>query len=151
MSSFPAAASTTFTAALPQLQSEDPGARLLLFGIRQMGAHGLYDASTAHAFLIAFGQRFRQPLILLRAFMQELSAHATGPVRIAPWCCPRMTAAEAALLRVIGRVGENAFAANLLLADVLGIRDASGLLPTAHTLSRAFAELALPIEGQATA
>jgi hypothetical protein len=146
MSLSPAPVSITLAAALPQLQPEDPGARLLLFGIRQMGAHGLHDASTAHAFLIAFGKRFQRPLVLLRALMQELSAHATSSVQIAPWCCPRITSAEAALLRIVGRVGDHPFAANLLLADLLGVRDASGVLPTAHALSRAFADLALPIE-----
>jgi hypothetical protein len=135
----------TLAAALPELQPEDPGARLLLFGMRQMGAHGLHDACTAHAYVVAFGKGFQRPLVLLRALMQEMSAIASGPIRIAPWCCPRMTVSEAALLQVVARVGTNPQGAHTLLADVLGVRDATGILPTAHALANAFADLALPL------
>jgi hypothetical protein len=138
-------ATNTLAAALPELQPEDPGARLLLFGIRQLGAQGLQDACTAHAFVVAFGKGFQRPLLLLRALMQEMSAVASGPIQIAPWCCPRMTASEAALLQVVSRVGANPHAAHMLLADVLGVRDASGILPTAHALSNAFSDMALPL------
>ncbi|MHA6719288.1 DUF6628 family protein [Sphingomonas sp. RS6] len=133
--------------ALPALQPEDAGARLLLFAIRQTGAHGLSDASTAHAFVVAFGKHFRRPLVLVRALMQEMSAMAGGPVQIAPWCCPRMTAPEAALLDALGKVRTNPMGAQLLLADLLSVRDASGLLPTAHALAETFAQLMLPLEG----
>ena len=138
-------ATNTLAAALPELQPEDPGARLLLFGIRQLGAQGLHDACTAHAFVVAFGKGFQRPLVLLRALMQEMSAVASGPIQIAPWCCPRMTVSEAALLQVVARVGTNPHAAHMLLADVLGVRDARGLLPTAHALANAFADMALPL------
>ena len=136
---------TSFTATLPQLQPEDPGARLLLFGVRQMGMHGLHDACVAHAFVTAFGKDFQRPLILLRAFMQEVSAMSAGPIQIAPWCCARMTAAEGALLAVIARVGTQPQAAALLLADLLGVRDATGVLVTAHALANAFADVGLPL------
>ena len=43
-------------ATLPVLQPEDAGARLLLFGVRQMGVHGLADACAANAFVTAFGK-----------------------------------------------------------------------------------------------
>jgi hypothetical protein len=138
--------SSTLTIALPKLQPEDPGARLLLFGVRQMGAHGLHDACTAHAFVTAFGKGFQRPLVLLRALMQEMSAIASGPVQIAPWCCPRMTGAEAMLLDVLGRVRTNPYGASVLLADMLGVRDASGVLVTAHALANSFADLALPLD-----
>lgn len=134
------------SAALPCVQSDDPGARLLLFGVRQMGANGLHDACVAHAFVTAFGKGFQRPLLLLRALMQEMSAVATGPVQIAPWCCQRMTASEAALLAVLGKVRGNAPAASMLLADLLGVRDATGVLVTAHALANAFADLALPLD-----
>ena len=117
--------STTLSTALPALQPEDAGARLLLFGVRQMGMHGLHDACAAHAFVTAFGKDFQRPLVLLRALMQEMSAISTGPIQIAPWCCPRMTGAEAALLEVIGRVATQPQTAAMLLADMLGVRDAS--------------------------
>lgn len=136
----------TLVTALPQLQPEDPGVRLLLFGVRQTGANGLYDASTAHAFVVAFGKGFRRPLTLLRALMHEMSGMAGGPVQIAPWCCPRMTASEAALVGALGKVRTNPQAAALLFADLISVRDASGLLPTAHALAQSFADLALPLE-----
>jgi len=138
-------ASTALASALPALQPDDAGARLLLFGVRQMGMHGLHDACAAHAFVTAFGKDFQRPLVLLRALMQEMSAVSAGTIQIAPWCCPRMTGAEAALLDVIGRVRTQPHAAALLLADMLGVRDATGVLVTAHALANAFADLALPI------
>lgn len=130
---------------LPALQPDDAGARLLLFGVRQMGMHGIHDACTAHAFVTAFGRDFQRPLILLRALMQEMSAVSAGTIQIAPWCCPRITGAEAALLEVIGRVRTQPQSAALLLADMLGVRDATGVLVTAHALANAFADLALPL------
>lgn len=136
----------SLAAALPALQPEDAGARLLLFGIRQMGAHGLHDACAAHAFVTAFGRGFQRPLVLLRALMVEMSAASAGPIQIAPWCCPRMTRAEATLLEVIGRARTNQIAAAVLLADLLGVRDATGVAVTAEALSLAFADLALPLD-----
>jgi hypothetical protein len=130
---------------LPQLQPEDPAARLLIFGIRQMGAHGLDDACAAHAFVTAFGKDFRRPLLLLRTLMMEMSASSARPIQIAPWCCPRMTSSEATLLSVLSRSCENERAAGLLLADLLGKRDAGAILATAGALAIAFADLGLPL------
>lgn len=130
---------------LPALQPEDAGARLLLFGVRQMGMHGLADACAANAFVTAFGKGFQRPLVLLRALMADMAASATGPIQIAPWCCPRMTGSEAALLAVLGRVRDNPQVAGLLLKDLLGVRDSSGTLSTAHALSNAFSDLGLPL------
>jgi hypothetical protein len=131
--------------ALPALQPDDAGARLLLFGVRQMGAHGLNDACAAHAFIVAFGRGFQRPLLLLRALMTDMAHLASGPIQIAPWCCPRITGSEMALLDVVGRVRDNPEAAGLLLGDLLGIRDAGGILATAHALSNAFADMGLPL------
>jgi hypothetical protein len=139
-------ATKTLAAALPVLQPEDAGARLLLFGIRQMGAHGLHDACTAHAFVTAFGKGFQRPLVLLRALMAEMSAASAGPIQIAPWCCPRMTGPEATLLEVIGGIRTHPARAQMLLADLLGIRDATSVSFTAHALANAFADLALPLD-----
>ncbi len=136
----------TLSTALPALQPEDPGARLLLFGVRQMGAHGLHDACAGHSFVTAFGKGFQRPLVLLRALMQEMSALAAGPIQIAPWCCPRMTGAEAALLDVLGRVRTQPEAAAVLLADMLGVRDATGVLVTAHALANSFADMGLALD-----
>ncbi|MBO9623214.1 MAG: hypothetical protein J7500_10930 [Sphingomonas sp.] len=136
----------SLAAALPALQPQDAGARLLLFAIRQMGAHGLHDACAAHAFVTAFGRGFQRPLVLLRALMAEMSAASAGPIQIAPWCCPRMTGAEATLLEVIGRARTNQIAAAVLLADLLGVRDATSIAVTAEALSLAFADLGLPLD-----
>lgn len=133
--------------ALPRLQPDDPGARLLLFGIRQMGAGGLTDAAGAHAFITAFGRDFRRPLILLRSLMAEMSTASAGPIQIAPWCCARMTAAESMVIEIIARAPHNSARAHLLLADLLGVRQADGILATAHALANAFADLGLPLEG----
>jgi hypothetical protein len=139
--------STQLTTALPTLQPDDPAARLFVFSLRQMGAHGLHDACAAHACVTAFGRGFQRPLILLRTLVAEMSSAAARPIQIAPWCCPRMTAAEAALLNVLSRVRTNPDAAGLLLGDLLGIRDAGGILAIAHALANAFADMGLPLEG----
>jgi hypothetical protein len=136
----------TLGLALPRLQPEDPGARLLLFGIRQMGAGGLNDAAAAHAFVTAFGRDFRRPLVLLRSLMAEMSTASAGPIQIAPWCCARMTAAESATIEIIARAPYDPARARLLLADLLGVRQVDGVLATAHALANAFADLGLPLE-----
>ena len=137
----------TLGLALPRLQPDDPGARLLLFGIRQMGAGGLSDAAAAHAFVTAFGRDFRRPLILLRSLMAEMSTASAGPIQIAPWCCARMTAAESATIEIIARAPHDQARARVLLADLLGVRQVDGVLATAHALANAFADLGLPLEG----
>lgn len=130
---------------LPQRQPEDPAPRLLLFALRQMGAHGVEDAAAAHTFITAFGKDFRRPLILLRTLMLELSAAARRPLQIAPWCCGRMTGCEGALLAIVGKSLDNEAAADLLLADLLGTREAKGPLATATALAVAFADLGMPL------
>ncbi|MBM3928971.1 MAG: hypothetical protein FJ335_11025 [Sphingomonadales bacterium] len=130
---------------LPQRQPEDPAPRLLLFALRQMGAHGVEDAAAAHAFITAFGKDFRRPLILLRTLMLELSAAARRPLQIAPWCCGRMTGCEGALLAIVGKSLDNEAAADLLLADLLGTREAKGPLATATALAIAFTDLGMPL------
>ncbi|MFL9842178.1 DUF6628 family protein [Sphingomonas sp. ST-64] len=131
---------------LPRVQPEDPAARLLLFGIRQLGAHGLGDAATAHAFVTAFGKGFRRPLLLLRTLMAEMSATSTGPIQIAPWCCARMTASEGALLDLIALVERDSERARFLLSDLLGLRRVDGVLATANALAAAFADAGMPVE-----
>ena len=137
---------TSLAAALPEIQPDHPGARLLLFGVRQMGGHGLTDACAAHAFMTAFGKGFRKPLVLLRALMADMAALSSGPIQIAPWCCPRMTGSEAALLAALTRVRVNRKAATMLLSDLLGIREVAGVTATARALSQSFADLGLPLD-----
>ncbi|MBX3595131.1 DUF6628 family protein [Sphingomonas sp.] len=131
---------------LPHVQPRDPAARLVLFGIRQIGANGLNDAATAHAFVSALGVGFRRPLVLLRTLMADMSRIASGPIPIAPWCCTRMTAPEAALLAVIDCAIAHPQRASLLLGDLLGLRDVQGVLTTAQALADAFADLGMPID-----
>jgi len=122
-------------------------ARIALFAVRRMGAHGLGDARAALALVNAFGQQFRRPLTLLRALMADLAGSAAGPIAIAPCCCMRVTAAEAALLTVLGRAETQPDAARVLLADLLGIRRVDGVLASAAALAAAFADEGRPISG----
>jgi hypothetical protein len=131
--------------ALPQLLPACPNARLALFAFRRMGAHGLADARASHAMISAFGQDFRRPLTLLRAFMADMSASAAGTVSIAPCCCARMTAAEGALIRILAGAECRPDQAELLLADLLGTRRVGGVLASAAAVAAAFADAGRPI------
>lgn len=131
---------------LPHLTPDDDTRRLILFAMRQMGARGLDDAATAHAFMSHFGRDFRRPLTLMRTLMLEMSRGASGPIAIAPWCCRRMTAQEATLLAVIERAASNPCAAGLLLADLMGKRDSGAALPAAQALAFALEDCGRPLE-----
>lgn len=131
--------------ALPHLLPACENARIAVFALRRIGAHGLADARAAHALFIAFGESFRRPLTLLRAFMADVAATATLPVAIAPCCCPRMTAAEDALLTALARAEIRPDSAALLLADLLGVRRADGVLAAATAVAAAFADEGRPI------
>lgn len=136
---------STLGHALPRVQPDDPGSRLLLFGVRQIGAGGLHDAATAHAFFTAFGKGFRRPLLLLRTLMAEMSAAAAGPIQIAPWCCARMTQAEGSILDILAAASDDPARGRLLLADLLGKREVDGVLATGAALSAAFSDAGLPL------
>ncbi|MCC2979067.1 DUF6628 family protein [Sphingomonas sp. IC4-52] len=120
-------------------------ARIILFAMRRMGAHGLTDARAAHAFFTAFGASFRRPLILMRGLMVDLATAAAGPIAIAPCCYGRMTHAEAALLTILARVEVQTGAARLLMADLLGIKAVEGVLSSAAAVAVAFADEGRPI------
>ncbi|MDP1026535.1 hypothetical protein Q5H91_04875 [Sphingomonas sp. KR1UV-12] len=130
---------------LPHALPHCPNARLALFAIRRMGAHGLADARAAHAMFTAFGQGFRRPLVLMRAMMTDLATHAAGTIAIAPCCCSRMTPAESALLAVLARVETAPDSARLLMADLLGIRRVEATLMSAAAVSAAFADEGRPV------
>jgi len=136
---------TTTAAALPHPLPPCPNARVLLFAIRRMGAHGLADARAAYAMLTLFREGFRRPLTLLRALMADLAGSAAVPIAIAPCCCARMTAAESALLTIIARVETAPDAAALLLGDLLGIRRPDGVLAGIAAISAAFADAGRPV------
>ena len=125
---------------LPHSLPECAHARLALFAMRRMGAHGLADARAAEAMLTAFGKAFRRPLTLTRAFMADVAAASAGQIVIAPCCCARMTAAEAALLATLADVETAPDRARLLLADLLGVRRVDGVLASAAAIASAFAD-----------
>jgi len=130
---------------LPHMLPEDNNARLALFAIRRLAAQSLNDALAAHCFMTVFGECFRRPLVLMRAFMQELAATATQPIAIAPCCCPRTTPSEAALLAVLSRASSAPCTAWILLADQLGARDVGAVLACAEAVAAAFADAGRPI------
>jgi len=130
---------------LPHPLPDGANARLALFAIRRMGAQGLADALAAHAFIMHFGEGFRRPLLLMRAFMHELAATATQPIAIAPCCCPRATPSEAALLTVLTRASAAPCTASLLLVDQLGTRDVGAVLACAEAVAGAFADAGIPL------
>ena len=130
---------------LPHALPEDANARLALFAIRRLGAHGLADAHVAHAFMTTFGEGFRRPLVLIRALRHELATTATQPIAIAPCCCPRVTPSEAALLTILTRAASAPCTAWLLLADQLGTRDVGAVLACAEAVAASFADAGRPI------
>ena len=135
----------TLANALPAAMPADPAARPLLFGFRRMGAHGLDDARAAHAFLSAFGEGFRRPLTLMRAFMADCAGAATAPISIAPCCCARVTPAELAVVAALARVEARPDSARLLLSDLLCVRRSDGVVASAAALAAAFADAGMPI------
>lgn len=136
---------TTAIAALPHAMPACPNARIALFAIRRMGAHGLHDARVSHALLTAFGQGFRRPLVLLRALMTDLAGTAADTIAIAPCCCPRVTTAERTLLTILARVELTPEASRLLLADLLAVRRVEPVLASAAAVATAFADEGRPI------
>lgn len=130
---------------LPHALPDCPNARLALFAIRRMGAHGLADARAAHALFTAFGQAFRRPLILLRTLMSELATSAAGTIAIAPCCCARMTPAESALIAVLARIETAPGVATFLMQDLLGVRRVEGTMMAAAAVAAAFADEGRPV------
>lgn len=136
---------TTTLAALPYALPTCPNARLALFAMRRMGAHGLADARAAHALVTAFGAPFRRPLLLLRSLMADLAATSAVPIAIAPCCCARMTPGEQALLTILARVEVQTDTAALLLGDLIGQRRVDGVLASVAAVAMAFADDGRPI------
>jgi hypothetical protein len=130
---------------LPHALPPCANACLALFAIRRMGAGGLADAHAAHAFVGAFGESFRRPLVLMRVLMAELAATSTCPIAIAPCCCARMTPAENALIVVLNHREAAPLGARLLLRDLLGVRHVDGVLASATAAAQAFADAGRPI------
>lgn len=138
-------APTTTIAALPHALPACPNARVALFAVRRMGAHGLHDARASHTLFTAFGEGFRRPLVLLRALMTDLAGTAADTIAIAPCCCARMTTAERALLTILARVETAPDSARFLLADLLGVRRVDAVLASAAAVAMAFADDGRPV------
>ncbi|WP_288456130.1 DUF6628 family protein [uncultured Sphingomonas sp.] len=136
---------TATLATLPYALPECGHARVALFAIRRMGAHGLGDARAAHVLFSTFGESFRRPLTLLRAFMADMAASAMQPIAIAPCCCARITPAERTLLSVLARVETRSDSARLLMQDLLGQRGVDGVLASAAAVAAAFADEGRPL------
>lgn len=139
------AETTTLATALPHVLPACPHARIALFAIRRMGAHGLADARAAHTLFTVFGQDFRRPLILMRTLMADLASHASGQIAIAPCRCARMTVAEAALMTILAQMEMAPGKAHFLMSDLLGVRRVDGVLASAAAVSAAFADEGRPI------
>ena len=56
-----------------------------------------------------------------------------------------MTGAEATLLAVMASCHDHPQRAGMLLADLLGVRNAGGTLATAQSVAAAFSDLGLPL------
>lgn len=111
--------------------------RILLFAFRRMAQHGLRDAIAAERMLGRYGLHYREPLVLLRAFVLELAQSGARNIAIAHCCMPRMTADEAAILAIIDAPED----ARGLLAGLMGGADPAHALQIAHCLSNNLAEV----------
>jgi len=126
---------------------DDRGGRLMLLALRCMGAHGLNDAAIVHHFVNGFGVRFRRPLLLTRLVVQQLSECAGSAIQIAPGCCPRMTAAESAIIGAAASALHAPEKARLLIADLLDSRHPDACLAAISAMAGAYFDAALPIGG----
>lgn len=134
-------------ATLPHGLPRCSNARIALYAMRRMGAHGLADARAAHALFTTFGKGFRRPLVLMRALMADMAATSAETVQIAPCCCPRMTPAEHAFVTVLTRAETEPAVAAILLSDLLGHRRVDGVLASATAVAIAFADNGRPVTG----
>ena len=116
--------------------------RSVLFAVRRMAAHGVRDVSAAWLILDLFSTHFRRPLVLLRAFMLELSHAANGPIRVAPCCAPRMTEHEGLIMLALFGASRDMAAAENALAKVTGNARVFEPLSAAAVFGRAISEQA---------
>ncbi len=130
---------------LPGAVPECANRRLLLYVFRRVAAHGLNDASAAHAMLTVFGRSYRRPLVLLRALAAQLSRVSSRKLMVAPCCCPRTTASEATLVEAVAVSLADPLGAHRALATMLGLRECIGALSSAQALAQAFADLGRPL------
>jgi hypothetical protein len=94
--------------------------RSVLFAVRRMATHGVRDVSAAWLILDLFSTGFRRPLVLLRAFMLELSHAATDSIRVAPCCATRMTEHEGLILLALFGAADDMASAEQALVELTG-------------------------------
>ena len=122
------------------------GNRLFLYVMRRMASAGVNDAHAANAMLGAFGRSYRRPLILMRAMMLELARTSSRRIKIAPCCCARMTADEAALMEAIGSALRDPNEAFDQLVMLLGNDHALGALTCLQAVAQAHNDLGRPLD-----
>jgi hypothetical protein len=120
--------------------------RFLLTIFRRMGAHGLKDATASNAMLHRFGDKYRQPYLLMQALMVDLSRHCRLNLTIAPGCCRQMTTDEAQLIAVFKANCADPTRALYLLSDLTGNRQCHGVLATIEAVREAFASYGCPLD-----
>ena len=128
---------------LPLPLPDDRIERSVLFAVRRMAAHGVRDVSAAWLILDLFSTGFRRPLVLLRAFMLELAHAATGPIRVAPCCAPRMTEHEGLIMLTLFGAARDMASAEDALARLTGNSHVFEPLSAAAVFGRAIGEQAM--------
>lgn len=132
-------------ALIPYAAPASPNCRLLLFAIRRMAVGGIHDAHAAHALFTGFGRPYRRPLILLRAFMAEISRVANATLTVAPCCCLRMTGDEGILLESIAKAADRPHRSHARLCGLLRLRTCQSVLASGEAVSAAFLDLGMPL------
>lgn len=139
-------ASTSTEQLLPLPAPDDRVQRLVLFAVRRMAAHGVRDAYAANLLFSSFGIHFRRPLVLLRAFMIELSQTSKRTITIAPCCALRMTEDEGRIVSALATAGSDRFTAAKYLRELAGDNGISSPLSVAAAFGNALTDLGHPLE-----
>ncbi len=142
----PAATPSSIARLLPHAAPAAHWPRVMLFVIRRMAAHGLYDASASLLMIRELGLHFRKPLLLLRALMLDISQVARAPVTVAPCCALRMTAQEADLLTALAVADRDPALAEECLHRLITGAPTASLLATLRMAARALAEAGRPLD-----
>lgn len=130
---------------LPFPLPEDAMQRTVLVAVRRMAAHGIRDAHAAMLFLNTFGPGFRQPLVLLRAFVVELAGAARRRIQLAPCCALRMTQDEARIVGILAAAASSPACAARHLRELAGGGGIDHPLSTAAAFNDAAANLGRPL------
>jgi hypothetical protein len=130
---------------LPLPLPEEEDLRLVLRIVRRMAAHGLRDAQAALLAVEGFGQGFRRPLVLLRAFVAELAQCSHRRITVAPSCALRMTMDEARLIGVLATASHNPDCARAHLRTLADRHDVCHPLSAALAIASALDDLGRPL------